>query len=51
MRGVLTGLASRPLGEVVEDMGEPLDRPPLSLMPAEYLTPAAEKRAVEVQRA
>ena len=24
------------------DMGELLDRPPLSLMPVEYLTPAAE---------
>jgi len=33
-----------------QDMGELLDRPPLSLMPVEYLTPAAEKRAVEVQR-
>jgi predicted nucleic acid-binding protein len=32
------------------DMGELMDRPPLSLMPVEYLTPAAEKRAVEVQR-
>ena len=32
------------------DMGELLDRPPLSLMPVEYLTPAAEKRAVEVLR-
>ena len=31
-------------------MGELLDRPPLSLMPVEYLTPAAEKRAVEVLR-
>jgi predicted nucleic acid-binding protein len=28
------------------DMGELMDRPPLSLMPVEYLTPAAEKRAV-----
>ena len=27
------------------DMGELLDCPPLSLMPVEYLTPAAEKRA------
>jgi predicted nucleic acid-binding protein len=32
------------------DMGELLDRPPLSLMPVEYLTPAAEKRAVDVLR-
>ena len=33
-----------------EDMGDLLDRPPLYLMPVEYLTPAAEKRAVEVLR-
>jgi predicted nucleic acid-binding protein len=32
------------------DMDELLDRPPLSLMPVEYLTPAAEKRAVDVLR-
>ena len=32
------------------DMGELLYRPPLSLMPVAYLTPAAEKRAVEVLR-
>lgn len=32
------------------DMDELLDLPPLSLMPVEYLTPAAEKRAVEVLR-
>jgi predicted nucleic acid-binding protein len=32
------------------DMGELLDRPPLSLMPVEHLTPAAERRAVEVLR-
>ena len=32
------------------DMGELLYRPPLSLMPVEYLTPGAEKRAVEVLR-
>lgn len=32
------------------DMGELLDLPPLSLMPVEYLTPASEKRAVEVLR-
>jgi predicted nucleic acid-binding protein len=32
------------------DLGELLDRPPLSLMPVEYLTPAAEKRAAEVLR-
>jgi len=33
-----------------EDLVELLDRSPLPLMPVEYLTPAAEKRAVEVQR-
>jgi len=32
------------------DIGELLDRPPLSLMPVEYLTPAAERRAVDVLR-
>jgi predicted nucleic acid-binding protein len=32
------------------DMSELLDRPPLSLMPVEYLTPSAEKRAGEVLR-
>jgi predicted nucleic acid-binding protein len=32
------------------DMGELIDRPPLSLMPVEYLTPAAEKRSLEVLR-
>ena len=32
------------------DMGELLDGPPLSLMPVEYLTPAAENRAAEVLR-
>jgi len=32
------------------DMGGLLDRPPLSLMPVEYLTRAAERRAVEVPR-
>ncbi|HEX5298836.1 MAG TPA: hypothetical protein VFW50_17780 [Streptosporangiaceae bacterium] len=31
-------------------MSELRHRPPLSLMPVEYLTPAAEKRAVEVFR-
>ena len=31
-------------------MSELLDRPPLSLMPVEYLTPAAEKRAADVLR-
>ena len=41
-----TGYSARSAG----DMGELLDRPPLSLMPVEYLTPAAEKRAVEVLR-
>jgi predicted nucleic acid-binding protein len=33
-----------------EDLGELLDRPPLRLMPVEHLTPAAEKRAVDVLR-
>ena len=33
-----------------QDMGEVLDRPPVSMMPVEYLTPATEKRAVEVLR-
>jgi predicted nucleic acid-binding protein len=33
-----------------QDMGEVLDRPPVSMMPVEYLTPAAENRAVEVLR-
>lgn len=32
------------------NIGELLDRPPLSLMPVEYLTPAAERRAVDVLR-
>ena len=32
------------------DMAEVLDLPPVSLMPIEYLTPAAERRAVEVLR-
>jgi predicted nucleic acid-binding protein len=32
------------------DMGELIDRPPLSLMPVEYLTPAAEKRSLDVLR-
>jgi predicted nucleic acid-binding protein len=41
-----TGYSARSAG----DMGELLDRPPLSLMPVEYLTPAAEKRAVDVLR-
>jgi len=33
-----------------QDMWEVLDRPPVSMMPVEYLTPAAENRAVEVLR-
>jgi predicted nucleic acid-binding protein len=33
-----------------EDMGQVLDRPPVARMPIEYLTPAAENRAVEVLR-
>lgn len=33
------------------DMGDQFDLPPVSLMPVEYLTPAAEKRSVEVLRA
>jgi predicted nucleic acid-binding protein len=41
-----TGYSARSAG----DMGELLDRPPVSLMPVEYLTPATEKRAVEVLR-
>jgi hypothetical protein len=32
------------------DMGEVLDRPPVSMMPVEYMTPAVENRAVEVLR-
>jgi predicted nucleic acid-binding protein len=40
------GFSARSAG----DMVELLDRPPLSLMPVEYLTPAAEKRSLEVQR-
>jgi predicted nucleic acid-binding protein len=32
------------------DLGELIDRPPLSVMPVEYLTPAAEKRSLEVLR-
>jgi len=32
------------------DLGELIDRPPLSIMPVEYLTPAAEKRSLEVLR-
>jgi predicted nucleic acid-binding protein len=32
------------------DVGELIDRPPLSLMPVEYLTPAAEKRSLQVLR-
>jgi hypothetical protein len=32
------------------DLGDILDRPPVSMMPVEYLTPAAESRAVEVLR-
>lgn len=31
------------------DLRAAAQRPPLSLMPVEYLTPAAERRAVEVQ--
>jgi predicted nucleic acid-binding protein len=41
-----TGFSARSAG----DMGELLDRPPLSLMPVEYLTPAAEKRSLQVLR-
>jgi predicted nucleic acid-binding protein len=32
------------------DIGDQLDGPPVGMMPVEYLTPAAEKRAVEVLR-
>ena len=35
----------------VEDLRRSSARPPLSAMPVEYLTPAAEDRAVEVQLA
>jgi predicted nucleic acid-binding protein len=34
-----------------DDLGDQLDLPPVSMMPVEYLTPAAEKRSVEVLRA
>jgi predicted nucleic acid-binding protein len=34
-----------------DDMGDQFDLPPVSVMPVEYLTPAAEKRSVEVLRA
>lgn len=40
------GFSARSAG----DMRELLDRPPLSLMPVEYLTPAAERRSLEVLR-
>jgi hypothetical protein len=33
------------------DLGDVLHRPPVATMPTEYLTPAAEKRAVEVLEA
>jgi predicted nucleic acid-binding protein len=33
-----------------QDMADVLDRPPVSAMPVEYLTPAAEDRAVQVLR-
>jgi predicted nucleic acid-binding protein len=33
-----------------DDMTQVLDRPPVSSMPVEYLTPAAEDRAIEVLR-
>jgi predicted nucleic acid-binding protein len=34
-----------------DDLGDQLDLPPVSMMPVEYLTPAAEKRSIEVLRA
>jgi predicted nucleic acid-binding protein len=34
-----------------DDMADQFDFPPVSMMPVEYLTPAAEKRSVEVLRA
>jgi predicted nucleic acid-binding protein len=34
-----------------DEMGDQFDLPPVSMMPVEYLTPAAEKRSVEVLRA
>ena len=40
------GFSARPAG----DLGRTLGSPPLASMPAEYLTPAAEYRAVHVQR-
>jgi predicted nucleic acid-binding protein len=40
------GFSARSAG----DMGELLDRPPLSFMPVEYVTPAAENRSLEVLR-
>ena len=46
----ITLLATGYSARSAADMGELLYRPPLSLMPVEYLTPAAEKRAVEVLR-
>lgn len=33
-----------------DDMGDQFDLPPVSMMPVEHLTPAAEKRSVEVLR-
>lgn len=34
-----------------DDMADQFDLPPVSMMPVEYLTPAAEKRSVEIVRA
>ncbi len=33
-----------------DDLARAMDSPPLAAMPVEYLTPAAEERAVELQR-
>jgi predicted nucleic acid-binding protein len=42
-----TGYSARSAG----DLADILDLPPIASMPLEYLTPAAEDRAVEVLRA
>ncbi len=39
------GFSARSADELVDDIG----RPPLSIMPIEYLTPAIEDRALDVQ--
>jgi predicted nucleic acid-binding protein len=47
---VTTLLESGYSAKSAHDMAQVLDRPPVSSMPIEYLTPAAEDRAVEVLR-